>query len=99
MTVRISTIAIRLKQIDEMLQPMPCCDEAATLRPSAPIAIARGGTNRGTRERSRRDVNQSRSEPTTSVAARASGMFASGMFASGMFASYKFIPSAREPDS
>src|SRR4051812_12340588 len=72
-TRRMSTIAIRLKQIDEMLQPTPGSDDAATLRPSAPIAIASDGTHRGTRDRSRLDANHRRAAPTSSVADRASG--------------------------
>ena len=68
-TITIRMMAIRLKQIDEMLQPRPGCDAAAVLIPRAAIAIANVGTHCGTRARSRRDANQSRIAPTRSVAA------------------------------
>ena len=69
MTDKIRMMAMRLKQIDEMLQPMPGCDAAAVLTPSDPMAMASVGTHFGTRDRSRRDANQSASAPTRSVAA------------------------------
>ena len=70
-------IAIRLKQIDEMLQPIPGCEATATLTPSDAIAIASVGTHGGTRDRSRREANQSRAAPTISVAANGSRMLRS----------------------
>ena len=67
-------IAMRLKQIDEMLQPIPGWDATATLTPKDAIAMASVGTHRGTRERSRREANQSSAAPTMSVAANGSRM-------------------------
>ena len=67
-------MAIRLKQIDEMLQPRPGCVATATLMPSDAIAMASVGTHGGTRDRSRREANQRRSAPTISVAASGSLM-------------------------
>jgi hypothetical protein len=63
-------IAMRLKQIDEMLHPTPGCVAAATLTPSDPMAIASVGTHAGTRDPSRFDANQSSSAPMMRVAAR-----------------------------
>jgi len=65
---------MRLKQIDEMLQPIPGSEATATLTPRDAIAMARVGTHRGTRDRSRREANQSRAAPTMSVAANGSRM-------------------------
>ena len=67
-------IAMRLKQIEEMLQPIPDWDATATLTPKDAIAMASVGTHRGTRDRSRRDANQSRAAPTMSVAANGNRM-------------------------
>ena len=67
-------MAIRLKQIDEMLQPTPRREATATLIPSDPIASASVGTHRGTRDRSRREANQSAIAPMMRVAARGSRM-------------------------
>jgi hypothetical protein len=62
-------IAMRLKQMDEMLQPIPDCVATATLTPSDAMAMASEGTHRGTRERSRREENQSSRPPMMRVAA------------------------------
>jgi len=67
-------IAMRLKQIDEMLQPIPGSEATATLMPKDAIAMASAGTHRGTRDRSRRDANQRSAAPTMSVAANGSRM-------------------------
>jgi hypothetical protein len=72
MTRMISTIAMRLKQIEEMLQASPGWVLAAVLRPSDAIATARTGTHAGTRSRSRREATQSSAAPTSSVAASVS---------------------------
>jgi hypothetical protein len=71
-TIKIRTIAMMLKQIDDMLQPTPGREAAATLRPSAPIAIASGDTQAGMRERSRRDASHSSPAPMRRLAANAS---------------------------
>lgn len=71
-TRRMRTIAMMLKQMEEMLHPSPCCVLAAVLRPSEPIASARIGTQGGTRPRSRRDANHRTAAPTSSVAASVS---------------------------
>src|SRR5690348_14291471 len=73
-TTRISTMAMMLKQIEEMLQPTPGRVAAAVLTPSAPIAIASVATQGGTRVFSRFDANQRRAAPTRSVAESASRM-------------------------
>jgi hypothetical protein len=65
-------IAMRLKQMDEMLQPMPGCVATATLTPSDAIAMASVGTQRGMRERSRREENQRSAAPMIRVAASVS---------------------------
>ena len=62
-------IAIRLKQIDEILQPMPGWVATPTLTPSDAIATASVGTQRGMRERSRREENHRSPAPMISVAA------------------------------
>ena len=62
-------IAMRLKQIDEMLHPMPGWVATPTLTPSDAIATASVGTQRGMRERSRREEIQRSAAPTISVAA------------------------------
>ena len=62
-------IAMRLKQIDEILQPMPGWVATPTLTPSDAIATASVGTQRGMRERSRREVYQRSPAPMISVAA------------------------------
>lgn len=49
MTTMINTIAMRLKQIDEMLHAIPTCVLAAVLSPSAAMATASTGTHGGTR--------------------------------------------------
>ena len=67
-------MAMTLKQMDEMLQPMPGRDAAPTLMPSAAMAMARMETQPGTRDRSRRDANQSRVAPRSRVAASARGI-------------------------
>ena len=73
-TTRISTIAMMLKQIDEMLQPIPGCVATATLTPSEPIAMASVGTHWGMRDFSRREAIQSSRAPTIRVAASGSRM-------------------------
>ena len=70
-------IAMRLKQIDEILQPIPGREATPTLIPSDAIATASVGTHCGTRDRSRREANQSRTAPTMSVAATGSRMLRS----------------------
>ena len=65
-------IAMRLKQIDEMLQPTPAREAAATLKPSAAMATASGDTQEGMRDRSRRDASHRTAAPTRRVAANAS---------------------------
>jgi hypothetical protein len=73
-TTTIKMIAMRLKQMDEILQPIPGREATATLTPKDAIAMASVGTHRGTRDRSRRDANQSSAAPTMSVAANGSRM-------------------------
>jgi len=70
-------IAMRLKQIDEILQPIPGRDATATLMPRDAIAMASVDTHRGTRDCSRREASQSSTAPTTSVAANGSRMLRS----------------------
>jgi len=70
-------MAMRLKQIEEMLHPIPGRDATATLMPRDAIATESVGTHGGTRDRSRREVNQRRAAPTMSVAANVSRMLRS----------------------
>ena len=65
-TVAMSTIAMMLKQIDEMLHDMPTRIVASVLSPSATSASDILGIHAGTIARSRRAASSSTSPPTSS---------------------------------